>query len=205
MLNSHGMKRYVPGILEDFEGIWHNIVAMIELPEYAQVVRTLGRGTHPYRSLLPRFEESPAARRVESEAFPIGSLLDSARVRIKAHKGYCFVDVQSPAIVLSEDYYARANPLDLYLDLAHELTHLRQLAEGKNLWDHSIHYVDRPTEIEGYAVAVEEGVRLGMTEADVIHHLSNPWLNSDEVARLRKNIQQFLNGLRGHNTLLRRS
>ena len=102
------------------------------------------------------------------------------------------MDVQIPAIVLSEDYYARANPLDLYLDLAHELTHLRQLAEGKNLWDHSIHYVDRPTEIEGYAVAVEEGLRLGMTEAQIIHHLSNPWLDDSEVARLRKNIARFL-------------
>jgi hypothetical protein len=179
--------------MEDFRRIWHNIVAMIELPGYAQVVRTLGSGTHPYRSLLPRFEESPAARRIETPAIPLTLLLDSARVRIKPHKGYCYVDVNIHAIVLSENYYARGNPLDLYLDLAHELTHLRQLAEGKNLWDHSIHYVDRPTEIEGYAVAVEEGLRLGMTEADVIHHLSNPWLNSDEVARLRKNIEQLLN------------
>ncbi len=183
--------------LEDRRQIWHNIVAMIELPEYAQVVRTLGRGTHPYRSLLPRFEESPAAGRVETEAFPIGPLLDNALVRIKTHKGYCFVDVQIPAIVLSDDYYARANPLDLYLDLAHELTHLRQLEEGRNLWEHSIPYVDRPTEIEGYAVAVEEGLRLGMTEAQIIRHLSNPWLNDDEVARLRENIEQFLNGNSG--------
>jgi hypothetical protein len=82
--------------------------------------------------------------------------------------------------------------LDLYLDLAHELTHLRQLAEGKNLWDHSIHYVDRPTEIEGYAVAVEEGLRLGMTETEIIRHLSNPWLSDADVARLRKNIKRFL-------------
>jgi hypothetical protein len=170
---------------------------MIDLPEYAQVVRTLESGKHPYRGLLPRFEESPAARRIESAAFPIGALLDSARVLIKPHKGYCYVDVNIPAIVLSETYYAQANPLDLYLDLAHELTHLRQLAEGKNLWDHSLHYVDRPTEIEGYAVAVEEGLRLGMTEEQVVKHLSNPWLNNDEVARLRKNIEQFL---RGHNT-----
>lgn len=180
--------------LEDRWQIWHNIAAMIELPEYAQVVRTLGRGTHPYRSLLPRFEESPAVRLVETEAFPIGPLLDNALVRIKTHKGYCFVDVQIPAIVLSDDYYARANPLDLYLDLAHELTHLRQLEEGRNLWEHSIPYVDRPTEIEGYAVAVEEGLRLGMTEEQIIRHLSNPWLNDGEVARLRKNIEQFLNG-----------
>ena len=97
-----------------------------------------------------------------------------------------------PAIILIEDYYHKANALDLYIDLAHELTHVRQMLEGKNIWDHSLDYVDRPTEIEGYAVAVEEGIRLGMTEEQVIQHLSNPWLSDDEVDRLRRNIDQFL-------------
>jgi hypothetical protein len=165
---------------------------MIELPEYAIVNRTLGCGLHPYRSLLPRLEESPAVRRIETPAVPVSPLIDSARVKIKPGRGYLYVDVQIPAIALIEEYYREGNSLDLYLDLVHELTHLRQLAEGKNIWDHSLHYVDRPTEIEGYAVAVEEGIRLGMTEAQVIRHLSNPWLNKEEVARLRGNIERFL-------------
>ncbi len=165
---------------------------MIELPEYACVVRTLGRGVHPYRTLVPRLEDSPVARRIGSAATPLGPLMDSARVRIKTGEGYCFVDVKAPAIVLFEEYYRRANSLDLYLDMTHELTHLRQLAEGKDLWDHSLQYVDRPTEIEAYAVAVEEGLRLGMTEDQVIQHLSNPWLSDTDVARLRRNIDKFL-------------
>jgi len=163
-----------------------------DLPEYAQVVRDLPCGLHPYRHLLPRLEESPVARRIESPSTPLASLVDGARVLIKSGGDYCFVDVQIPAIVLFVEYYERANPLDLYLDLAHELTHLRQLAEGKELWDRSLHYVDRPTEIEGYAVAVEEGLRLGMSETQILQHLSNPWLNESEVARLRKNVERFL-------------
>jgi hypothetical protein len=165
---------------------------MVQLPEYAVVNRSLGCGVHPYRLLLPRFEESPAARRIETPTIPIGPLMDGARVKIKKGEGYLYVDVKIPAITLIEDYYRRANALDLYLDLAHELTHLRQLAEGRNIWDHSLHYVDRPTEIEGYAVAVEEGIRLGLTEEEVIQHLSNPWLDDDEIDRLRKNIDRFL-------------
>jgi hypothetical protein len=164
----------------------------IELPEYAFVNRTLSCGMHPYRLLLPRLEESPVARRIETATTSLRPLMDSARVKITPREGYCYVEIKIPAIILAEDYYQQANPLDLYLDLAHELTHLRQLAEGKNLWDHSLHYVDRPTEIEGYAVAVEEGMRLGLTEAEVIRHLSNPWLSNAEVARLRKNIERFL-------------
>jgi hypothetical protein len=172
--------------------IWHNLVMTIELPEYALVVRTLPSGDHPYRSLLPRIDESPVARRIESPLTSLSKLLADARVRIKQREGYCFVDIVIPAIVLSEAYYQKANPIDLYLDMAHELTHLRQLAEGQNLWDHSLDYVDRPTEIEGYAVAVEEGLRLGMTEAEIIQHLSNPWMSEAETTRLRKNIERFL-------------
>jgi hypothetical protein len=166
---------------------------MIELPEYAIVNRSLDCGLHPYRLLLSRFEESPTVRSIETSSIPIGPLMDDARVKIKKGEGFLYVDVKIPAIMLIEDYYHRANPLDLYLDLAHELTHVRQMVEGKNIWDHSLDYVDRPTEIEGYAVAVEEGIRLGMTEEQVIQHLSNPWLDDSEVERLRRNIDRFLN------------
>jgi hypothetical protein len=164
----------------------------IDLPEYAVVVRTLDVGMHPYRLLLPRFEESPATRWIESPKTQLGTLLNSARVKIKPGQGYVWVDVKIPAITLIEEYYRQGNPLDLYLDLVHELTHLRQLAEGQNLWDHSLDYVDRPTEIEGYAVAVKEGLRLGMNEDEVLRHLSNPWMSDTEVARLRANIDKFL-------------
>ena len=164
----------------------------IELPEYAYVYRSLECGLHPYRNLLPRLEESPVARRIETAGMPLGPLLDDARVRIKEGESFCFVDIHEPSIILFENYYREGNALDLYLDLAHELTHLRQHAEGRDLWDHDLHYVDRPTEIEGYAVAVEEGLRLGMTEGQIMKHLSNPWLSPAEVARLRNNIARFL-------------
>ncbi len=165
---------------------------MIELPDYARVVRTLPCGEHYYRALLPRVAESPAARRIESPALPVLRLLYTARVRIESGKGYIWIDHEAPAIVLVQDYYRRANPLDLYLDLIHELTHLRQLAEGRDVWDERFRYVDRPTEIEGYAVAVEEGLRLGMSEAEVLEHLSNPWMTRADVRRLRENIRRFL-------------
>lgn len=164
-----------------------------ELPEYARVVRGLPCGDYPYRKLLPRIDESPVRRRIETSKTPFDRLVDDAVVRIKKReRGYCYVDVLVPAVTVSEHYYRKGNSLDLYLDLAHELTHLRQHLEGKNIWEHSIPYVDRLTEIEGYAVAVEEGRRLGMTEAEIKNHLSNPWMSKEEIGRLRDNIERFL-------------
>lgn len=165
---------------------------MIELPEYARVIRALPRGEHTYRELLPHLAKSPAARRIESPKTPLIALLETAVVRIEPGRGYVWVDHEIPAIVLVDNYYQSADPLDLYLDLIHELTHLRQLAEGQDIWDERFRYVDRPTEIEGYAIAVEEGGRLGMTEVEILEHLSNPWMTRADVRRLRENIERFL-------------
>ncbi len=165
---------------------------MIELPEYAKVVRTLKRGEHSFVMLLPHIANSPASRRIESPKTLLLTLLKSARVRIEPLKGYVWIDEKAPAIILVEDYYRHADSLDLYLDLIHELTHLRQLAEGHDVWDERYRYVDRPTEIEGYAIAVEEGLRLGMAEPEIIEHLSNPWMTRADVRRLRQNVAHFL-------------
>lgn len=165
----------------------------IDLPEYAVVTRNLPCGDHAYRKLLPRIDESPVRWRIETSKTPFGPLVDHAVVRIKKReRGYCYVDVLVPAVTVTEQYYRNGNDLDLYLDLAHELTHLRQHLEGENIWDHDTPYVDRLTEIEGYAVAIEEGRRLGMTDTEIMHHLSNPWMSKKEVARLLDNIEKFL-------------
>ena len=121
-------------------------------------------------------------------------LVEKAMVQIRGGRGYAFVDVETPCIVLSEWYYRSGNDLDLYLDLLHELTHLRQLEEGFDLWDERFEYVDRPTEVEGYAVAIGEGRRLGMTDEDVLQHLSNPWMSAGDVRRLIGHIETFLGG-----------
>ena len=165
---------------------------MIELPEYARIVRSLNTGEHSYLEVLPGVQESPAIGRIATAATPIEWLLANARVQIKPGKDFIWVDDETRAIVLIERYYRQGGALDLYLDLLHELTHLRQLAEGHNLWDESLSYVDRPTEIEGYAVAVEEGLRLGMTRDDILRHLANPWMTRADVQRILEHIVRFL-------------
>ena len=164
---------------------------MIALPEYAIVNRTLPEGLHPYLHILPGAARSPAMARITPSPQAAQQLLKDARVLVRAGRGYAFVDVDTPCIVLSEWYYRKGAPLDLYMDLLHELTHIRQHHEGMDLWDESYSYVDRPTEIEGYAVAVEEGRRLGMKDADVVRHLSNPWMTSEDVQRLIRNMAKF--------------
>ncbi len=164
----------------------------IELPPYAQVVRGLALGVHPYLRILPSVLESPAIVRILRNGAHAASFVVQARVRVNSEPGYAYVDVEAREIVLAERYYATGSSLDLYLDLLHELTHLRQLYEGLDVWDESLPYPSRPTEVEAYAVAVEEGRRLGMDEAALIEHVTNPCLSDSDVKEIYANVLLFL-------------
>jgi hypothetical protein len=162
------------------------------LPAFARVDRSLAPGDHAFIAILPGVAASPALARIVAEPAARASLLERALVQIRGDRGYAFVDVDRPCIVLSERYYHEGAELDIYLDLLHELTHLRQLEEGLDLWDERFAYVERPTEVEAYAVAIEEGRRLAMTDREVVVHLSNPWMSATEVTRLLRNVDSFL-------------
>jgi hypothetical protein len=136
--------------------------------------------------------ESPGLARIEPDPARRRKLLEEALVYVKPGGGFAYVDVETPCIVLAEDYYRTGSDVDLYMDMLHELTHIRQHHEGLDLWDERFAYVDRPTEIEGYAVAVEEGRRLGMDDEDIIEHLTNPWMDEEDVQRLLRHTQVFL-------------
>jgi hypothetical protein len=165
---------------------------MSGLPDFATVNRRVGLGTSAYLEVLPGAARSPALLRISRDPAVRDRLLREAKVQVLPIPGYAFINVRKPSIVLSWFYLKRGRDRDLYLDLLHELTHLRQLSEGAELWDKQFDYVDRPTEIEGYAVAVEEGIRLGMSEEEVLEHLHNPWMTAAHAARLRQHIREFL-------------
>lgn len=162
------------------------------VPAFGLLRRDLPAGLHPYLDVLPGAALSPGLVRIEPDPALRRRLLETALLRIQPGPGFAYVDVETPCIVLAQEYYATGTDLDLYLDMLHELTHIRQHRDGLDLWDERHAYVDRPTEIEGYAVAVEEGRRLGMRDDDVLAHLSNPWMDAEDVRRLAEHVRAFL-------------
>lgn len=154
--------------------------------------RGLKPGLHPYLDLIPRVRETPAMHLVYRDEAERERLLVKAAVRIVDEEGFAWIDEAEPCIVLTYGYYREGSERDLYLDLLHELTHLRQLDEGRDVWDERFEYVDRETEIEGYSVAIAEGRRLGMNDDALRLHLCNPWMTDGDVERLFAHIQKRL-------------
>ncbi|MCL2669652.1 MAG: basic secretory family protein [Syntrophaceae bacterium] len=72
----------------------------------------------------------------------------------------------------------------LYLDIIHELCHVKQHREGRELYDRSKSYVDRETEIDAYRFTVREARRIGLTDPAISDYLCVPWITEEEHRRL---------------------
>jgi len=107
-------------------------------------------------------------------------VLRNLKVDLQSRTGYARVDDETGNIVVSLDYLRKGDERHIYLDVIHELVHIRQFMEGKELFDMRYGYLERPTEIEAYAAAVEEARRMGMNEDEIVDYLRVEWVTEDE-------------------------
>ena len=91
-------------------------------------------------------------------------------------------------LIISADYLSKGDTVDIYLDVIHELVHVKQFLEGKELFDHNFEYVDRPTEIEAYRLAVQEAKKLGLDDGRICEYLKTEWMSDNEFRRLAESI-----------------
>ena len=68
--------------------------------------------------------------------------------------------------------------------IIHELCHVKQQMQGRNLYDRSKAYVDRETEIEAYQVTVREARRIGLNDDAITNYLHVSWITPEEHKRL---------------------
>jgi hypothetical protein len=95
-----------------------------------------------------------------------------------------FVDNDDASITIGLTHLRGASDEFLYLDIIHELCHVKQHLQGRNLYDRSKSYVDRETEIEAYQVTVQEARRIGLNDDGISCYLRVPWITPEEHKRL---------------------
>lgn len=102
--------------------------------------------------------------------------------------GYMGVDNNTGHLLVNARYLKNGDRIDVYLDIVHELCHVKQWLEGKELFDNSYDYVDRPTEIEAYRYTVDEAKRLGLNDQRILEYLKTEWISSSDLQRLAKTV-----------------
>jgi len=115
-------------------------------------------------------------------------VLRHLKVELSWVMGYMYVDGADGHLVISKNYLATGNRTDIYLDLIHELCHVKQFINGRELFDPRYDYVDRPTEIEAYRYTVKEARRLGLSDERLCCYLRTEWMDNDDFLRLAKSV-----------------
>jgi hypothetical protein len=79
------------------------------------------------------FEKVPAVQGIFGEK--TDEALRNLVVELSWVGGYMYVDGSDGHLVVSKGYLNNGDKTDIYLDLIHELCHVKQFMEGKELFD----------------------------------------------------------------------
>jgi len=150
--------------------------------------RGLAEGRNPLSAVAVGLENSPTLQALFGGPEESRRIVAKTKVKLRNRRGYMHIDDEDGSIIASLDYVNHGDERDLYLDFIHELTHIKQLQEGRELFEPGFNYVDRPTELEAYSMAVKEARRLGMTWKEIRDYLDIEWIKREEFARLLRNL-----------------
>jgi len=132
------------------------------------------------------FENIGAVREVFGEETE--KVLGNLKVEFAGIRGYMGVSETDGHLIIGARYLNEGSMVDIYLDVIHELVHVKQFMEGKELFDSDYTYIERPTEVEAYRHAVREARRLGMTDEGICEYLKTEWMSDDDLQRLAKTV-----------------
>ena len=152
-----------------------------------RVNRKLKPAKYPLLEVFPGLDRSAAFRSLFADGLR-SQVLRDCKVDVVPEDTYMYIDASAGNVCAGLSYLRTGDATILYLDILHELTHIRQWHEGRELWDRRFSYVDRPTEIEAYEVAVQEARRLEMTDGEIADYLRVEWTSREDHERLCKRL-----------------
>ena len=145
----------------------------------------LSESSSPFLEYFKGFENVEAVKKIFGQK--TSEVLRSLKVDF-IWAGYMGVNDYNGHIVVNSNYLNNGDRTDIYLDIIHELVHVKQYMEGRELFDSHYDYVERPTEIEAYRYAVEEARRLGWNDAKICRYLKTEWMSNADLKKLATNL-----------------
>jgi hypothetical protein len=139
----------------------------------------------PFTSFFQGFERNPAVRELFGDRTE--KVLRELKVEFFSSRfGYMGTSDKDGHLLVSGSYLQSGELRSIYLDLVHELAHVRQFHAGEPLFYPKLSYVDAPSEIEAYRFTVKEGRRIGMTDPELFEYLTIEWIEPKELRRLAR-------------------
>ena len=154
-----------------------------------KVNRELRAGRYRLRDVFSGLEGVKSLQKCIGDNGRLGKILEETYVTLTNEPEYMYINDRDGSLIVGLDYLKTGALRYLYLDVIHELVHVKQHLDGKKLFDKSYSYVDRPTEIEAYKCCVEEARKIGMTESALTDYLYVEWITRAEHRRLLKTLE----------------
>ena len=150
-----------------------------------EIVR-FGASTHPFTEYFKGFEKVAVVKQLFGEKTE--EVLGNLKVEFTSLWGYMWISNRDGHVIVNSRYLNNGDRMDIYLDVIHELAHVKQFMEGKELFDSSYDYVERPTEIEAYRFTVREARNIGLGDERICEYLKTEWMSNDDLKRLAKKL-----------------
>jgi len=149
-----------------------------------KILRNAKVAMFPFIDYFKGFEKVEAVKRIFGDKTE--SVLDNLKIEFGGRRGYMGVSNMDGHLMISAEYLNSGDIMDIYLDVIHELTHVKQFLDGKELFDRRYNYVENPTEIEAHYNAVEEARRLGLSDEKICNYLQTEWITDEDLLVLAK-------------------
>jgi hypothetical protein len=149
------------------------------------IIRKLNKGSCVFTDHFRNFENRKVVQGIFGEKTV--EALSSIPVEFTYSTLYMRVDYDG-RLLINPSYFLRGNITDIYLDVIHELVHVKQVMNGKNC-NHDLPYVERPLEIEAYRTAIEEARELGLDENRIYEYLDSDLIGDQELKQLASSLE----------------
>lgn len=148
------------------------------------ITRKLDVGLYDVGKVFTGLIDVKCLHKIYENSNSLQSVLAKVKVKVVGEDYYMYVDDSDGCIVVGKNHLGKSDEVTLYLDIIHELVHVKQFMDGRDIYDERYEYVDRQTEIEAYQVVVDEARNLGMNDDAIMEYLKVEWVNEDGLKRL---------------------
>jgi len=149
-----------------------------------RINRGLKPGQYRLEDVFPDIRSYDILSAIFADEKEISRVMANVRVIVMNGPHEMFVDNHDGAITIGLTHLCSSSDEILYLDIIHELCHVKQHLQGQNLYDEKKAYVDRETEIEAYELTVREARRIGLGDDAIADYLRVSWITPEEHGRL---------------------
>jgi hypothetical protein len=157
-------------------------------PKIFKAKRSVRLGEYKFTQIFIGAENSPTLLRLFGSQRTMSKIVRHLKVSVVDSDWGIWLDHNTGAVCVGSRYLSTAKINCLYLDVIHVLVHVKQFLDGRDLFDQTFEYVDRPTEIEAYRYTIDEAKRLQMSEDEILRYLRVDAVDDSELGRLIEKI-----------------